>query len=220
MRFKKGSKVEIFIRKDLPCSSWRIAELVSGNGHYYDVRYDFGATVGVTAAPVIERVSRKDIRPSPPRVYTFRDWVPGDVVEVFEFDSMCWKAAIVSEATGGTYYMVRLLGSFQELRAHKSLLRVRQIWIHEQWVLVGLVVGGSADAKSDPKSRHKVVGTGGKMKLPQEGDYFSLENTNKHEKSRLVYSRTVKRGSPNGLPYLKAHVGGGKKLRDFGKEGP
>ncbi|KAA8525374.1 hypothetical protein F0562_007208 [Nyssa sinensis] len=38
MRFKKGSKVEAMIGKEVPIS-WRSAEIISGNGHTYSVRF-------------------------------------------------------------------------------------------------------------------------------------------------------------------------------------
>lgn len=201
MRLKKGTKVEVFVKKDLPCCSWRIGEIVSGNGRYYDIKYD---PLGVNGAQDVERVSRKSIRPFPPRVYTFRDWVIGDLVEVFEVDSMCWKVAVVSELVGVNYCLVRLLGSFEEVRAHKSLLRARQIWIHEKWVLVGMVVGVCEDGKSG----HKLAGTYGKRNSNSE-----------FQDLHMFSSRIPKKGLAYGLSYLKASKGAGHMLRAIENEG-
>lgn len=130
MRFKKGDKVEIFTKKNNPCGAWLSGEIVSGNGHYYHVRNDSGALGTV-------RVSTKVIRPLPPPVFGLRDWMPGDLVEVFE--RMSWKPAMVSNVVVGNFYMVRLLGSSQSVRAHKSDVRVRQFWKHDGWLMVGNV---------------------------------------------------------------------------------
>ncbi|PIA65487.1 hypothetical protein AQUCO_00100767v1 [Aquilegia coerulea] len=203
MRFKRGSQVEVFSKEDLPCGSWRCGEIVSGNGNNYYVRYN--STMGVTGAPLVERVSRKITRPSPPLVHNCRDLVPGDLVEVF--DRMSWKVTIVSKVSGANDFMVRLLGSSQEVRAHKSEVRVRQIWKEDEWVIVGMSLGGE-DGKSDAryyqKSRCKVSGAYGKRKLREEDDCSLVKNTDFQE-SRMVSCRTLKKGSPNGLSYIEAY---------------
>lgn len=38
MRFKKGDKVEVMRKKEVPV--WRCGEIISGNGHTYSVKYD------------------------------------------------------------------------------------------------------------------------------------------------------------------------------------
>ncbi|KAI3986304.1 hypothetical protein MKX01_002149 [Papaver californicum] len=133
MRFKKGSKVEVLSKEEVPSGAWRCAEILWGNGHNYDVKYDWSP--GSTGSPLTGRVSRKHIRPCPPSVGDSVDWLPGDLVEVL--DNISWKIATVLKVMNGDYFLVRLLESSQELRVQKSLLRVRQSWQHDRWVIVG-----------------------------------------------------------------------------------
>ncbi|KAF2310693.1 hypothetical protein GH714_016334 [Hevea brasiliensis] len=79
MRFKKGSKVEVLSKKGGPSGFWRCAEIICGNGHTYTVKYEGHA--GTMDEIVMERISRKAIRPCPPLPEIAENWVPGDVVE-------------------------------------------------------------------------------------------------------------------------------------------
>ncbi|XP_059592214.1 uncharacterized protein LOC100264564 isoform X6 [Vitis vinifera] len=38
MKFRKGSKVEVLNKKEVPSGAWHCAEIISGNGHNYSVR--------------------------------------------------------------------------------------------------------------------------------------------------------------------------------------
>lgn len=135
MRFKKGSKVEVLSKKEVPSGSWHCAEIVCGNGHNYTVRYDgYGPANGET---VVERVPRKAIRPCPPTLDILDNWVPGDVVEVF--DNFAWKMATVTKVLVENYFLVRLLGSSMEFQVFEFDIRVRQSWQDGRWVLVGKV---------------------------------------------------------------------------------
>ncbi|XP_021298601.1 uncharacterized protein LOC110427414 isoform X2 [Herrania umbratica] len=151
MRFKKGCKVEVFTKKDVPTGAWRCAEIISGNGHTYSVRYGW---FPITAEPAaVDRVPRKAIRPCPPPVNGTDDWVSGDVVEVF--DELCWKTAVIVRVLGGNNFSVRILGSNSELKAHKSRLRVRQSWEDGNWFLVGK---GSSNSSGPPKRKRSLLG--------------------------------------------------------------
>lgn len=131
MKFKKGSKVEVLDEREVPSGSWCCAEIVSGNGRYYSVKYDsFSEGTGVT----VEKVPRKAIRPCPPMVKSPRCWVDGDIVEVYEKNS--WKVAEVLRVVGRTGFLVRLLGSSRKLRAHISDLRMRLVWEDDKWVVI------------------------------------------------------------------------------------
>lgn len=133
MRFKKGSKVEVLSKKEVPSGSWQCAEIINGNGHNYTVRYDISG-----GATVVERVSKKAIRPCPPPAEVSEDWVAGDLVEIFH--NFTWKLATISEVLGKKHVLVRLLGSSLECKVSKFDIRVRRSWQDDQWVVIGKVI--------------------------------------------------------------------------------
>lgn len=167
-KYKKGDKVEVLMRKELPCSTWHCAELISGNGHTYEIRLIDSLDSGGGG----ERTARRFIRPSPPQG-AVRDWVPGDIVEIF--DNMSWKAAVVSNVfTEEDEYLVTLLGSSKQVRVHKSLVRVRKIWICDGWVVLGVAKSSSTSDWRCYHNRFKSTGSGdhvsGKRKLREEDE--------------------------------------------------
>lgn len=133
MKFKKGSLVEVFRGKEVPTGSWHCAKIISGNGHNYNVRY---ISSGTSNNSLVEKVSRKVIRPSPPPLDGTETWLRGDIVEVFVDSS--WETAVILEASGN-YFLVRLIGSFLEFRVHKSNIRIRQSWHENKWFVIGKV---------------------------------------------------------------------------------
>ncbi|CAN6819434.1 hypothetical protein Bca4012_007807 [Brassica carinata] len=135
MRFRKGSRVEVFSSKEAPYGAWRCAEIISGNGHTYSVRY-----YSFHEDAVVERAPRKMIRPCPPQVDVER-WKSGELVEVL--DDFSWKAATVREELSGKYYVVRLLGTPAEFTFHKANVRVRQSWQDERWLAIGKISGSA-----------------------------------------------------------------------------
>ncbi|XP_008785245.1 uncharacterized protein LOC103703932 isoform X2 [Phoenix dactylifera] len=129
--FKKGNKVEVLNKREVPSGSWWCAEIISGNGQNYYVKYDsYPANMGAA----VERVSRKAIRPCPPLVKSPSDWVPGDIAEVL--DNSSWKLSEVLRVGGDGYFFVRLLGSSREFKVHVSDLRLRQSWLDGKWVVI------------------------------------------------------------------------------------
>ncbi|VYS53490.1 unnamed protein product [Arabidopsis thaliana] len=133
MRFRRGSRVEVFSIKEASYGVWRSAEIISGNGHTYNVRY---YSFEIANNEVVEdRVPRKIIRPCPPQVDVDR-WEAGELVEVLD-NNISWKTATVLEVLSGRYYVVRLLGAKAELTVHKVYLRARQSWQDERWVMIG-----------------------------------------------------------------------------------
>ncbi|KAJ4826925.1 hypothetical protein Tsubulata_025539 [Turnera subulata] len=128
MKFKKGTRVEVFSNKDVPSGCWRCAEIVSGNGHNFVVRYD-GYEM------VLERVSSKEIRPCPPLPEIANNWVSGDVVEVL--DCFSWKMATISKVLDKKHHLVRLLGSSLEFKVNKFDIRARQSWQEGKWIVIG-----------------------------------------------------------------------------------
>ncbi|KAJ4951493.1 hypothetical protein NE237_028325 [Protea cynaroides] len=222
MRFKKGSKVEVLSRKEVPSGAWRPAEILSGNGHNYDVTYN--CPPGTPNEVALERVSRKAIRPCPPPVEGADGWVPGDLVELFDNNS--WKIATISNVMRGNYFFVRLLGSSSKFRVHNSDLRVRQSWQDNKWVVVGQ---GSAHCQG---GKFKKLSTSRfcekpNFQMPEEsakskfcaGDGPLPVENNCFQESYMVSSRTLKRGSPYCSSHVEALTGASRKLRLVEKDG-
>lgn len=136
MKFKKGNKVEVLSKVEVPCGSWLYAEIICGNGHHYTVKYDgYESDAGEA---IVEQVSRKDIRPCPPALELTDNWNSGDVVEVFQ--NFSWKMATVLKVFGKNHILVRLLGSSLEFQVSKFDIRVRQSWQDDKWIIVGKVL--------------------------------------------------------------------------------
>lgn len=136
MIFEKGRKVEVWNARELPTGSWWHAEIISGNGRFYNVRYQYRPSN--VCGKDVERVSRKIIRPCPPSVNLSADWVVGDMIEAF--DSGSWKIAELLMALDENHYSVRLLGSFWSLKMHYSNVRMRQTWEDGKWVVIRKVI--------------------------------------------------------------------------------
>ncbi|KAG2308326.1 hypothetical protein Bca52824_028074 [Brassica carinata] len=190
MRFRKGSRVEVLSLKEASYGAWRTAEILSGNGHTYSVRY---YSFGIAKDEVLEeRVARKMIRPCPPLIDVDR-WQSGELVEVL--DHIFWKPATVLEELSGRYYVVRLLGVSGELTVHKVNLRARHAWQDGRWVMIEKV---SCSVKSST-----LTGSDVNQKL-------------KPHETRVVSIRLLKRPSP--CESAESCTGSPKKMRSM-KEG-
>ncbi|XP_056859512.1 uncharacterized protein LOC130508200 isoform X1 [Raphanus sativus] len=194
MRFRKGSRVEVFSNKEAPYGAWRCAEIISGNGHTYNVRY-----FSFHEEAVLERAPRKVIRPCPPQVDVER-WEAGELVEVL--DSFSWKAATVRQELCGKYYVVRLLGTPSEFTFHKANIRVRQSWQDERWVAIGKISGS---VKSSA-----LTGSDVQRKLQPQVNSIRLQEPS------VVSARMLKRPSPNNWPECaESCTGNPKKIRSL-----
>jgi len=136
MRFKKGTKVEVLSKAEVPSGSWLCAEIIGGKGHRYTVMYE--GFRGAMDEEIVELVSRKLIRPCPPALELVENWTPGDIVEVYQ--NFSWKMATVLKVLGKKYISVRLLGSSVEFQVSKFDIRVRQSWQDDKWFVVGKVL--------------------------------------------------------------------------------
>ncbi|XP_008792095.2 uncharacterized protein LOC103708790 isoform X2 [Phoenix dactylifera] len=201
MRFKKGNKVEVLNKKEVPSGSWWPAEIISGNGHNYYVRYDFYLANMGTA---MDRVPRKVIRPCPPSLKGPRNWVPGDIVEVLDNNS--WKLAEVSRVVGDGYFFVRLLGSCREFKVRTSDLRLRQSWQDKKWVVIQKDSGKHDDRMMSSLSKGKKF----KCQMPQP----CLESYN-----AFVFTRgTKKRPRVSSQPVERCNEAS-RKMRAIEKDG-
>ncbi|XP_023759611.1 uncharacterized protein LOC111908031 isoform X1 [Lactuca sativa] len=167
MKFQKGSKVEVMNKTELP-TSWCVAEIVSGNRHTYNLRYD--------CYPGVEKVSREFIRPCPPLSNDFQSWIAGDIVEVFDDNDNSWKTATVCKVTDQGHFSVRPHGFTHERNVPKSEIRTRQSWQDGHWVPIVKISGSYGDVNA---------------KNCQEND-----NDVGFQESRVVSSKTLKRASP------------------------
>jgi hypothetical protein len=76
------------------------------------------------------------VRPLPPPLEGVANFTPGDLVECCH--SFSWKTAKILKAVTDNIFLVRLLGvSDVGFIAHKSFLRVRQLWTGAEWYVLG-----------------------------------------------------------------------------------
>ncbi|XP_073129341.1 uncharacterized protein [Henckelia pumila] len=149
MRFRNGDKVEVMSKKEGPVS-WRLAEVLSCNGHSICLRYD--PFPGGEKELMVETVSREFVRPDPPLVQGLENCISGDIVEVFY--QFSWNIAAIVKNMGSkrekmsrkiyrpaaafqNKYLVRIIGSSKELIIDRSNVRLRQTWHHGKWILMG-----------------------------------------------------------------------------------
>lgn len=132
MRFKKGSQVEVLNTREVPSGSWWHAKILSGDGHSYRVRY-YRSPPEMGDA-VLERVPAKILRPCPPLLPYTRNWIPGDIVEVYDIGS--WKLANIFKIAGGSNFYVRLVDLFSVFKVHISNLRTPLSWHGDRWVTI------------------------------------------------------------------------------------
>ncbi|KAL7187463.1 hypothetical protein ACSBR1_037523 [Camellia fascicularis] len=221
MRFKRGSKVEVMSKKEA-LISWRCAEIISGNGHTYSVKYDCfpGST-----NEVVERVPRNAIRPCPPSMEGVESSLVGDIVDVF--DNFSWKIATVLKGLDRYHYLVRLLGVTQEFRIHKSNIRVRQSWEDNKWVVIGKGSRSCEDVKANKRStsifHHKTsfqkLQANTKIKLQAGDDRFAAQENEGLQEPYVVSSGTLKRASPYRSSLLDACTANFQKRRAIENEG-
>ncbi|XP_038979733.1 uncharacterized protein LOC103714514 [Phoenix dactylifera] len=214
MRFKKGCKVEVLRKREVPSGSWWGAEIISGDGHTYSVKYDHYSP---DMDGVVERVPRKAIRPCPPPVKCPRSWVPGDIVEVYENNS--WKLGEVSRVVGGNCFFVRLLGSSRQFRVHISDLRVRLSWQNSKWVVIQKKAERSNDAlvKSQTKTRNFSQLMQSCIELEKYGghDHVCTGNNNR---AKEPTSRCMKKRPHFCLSPVDSCTGSRRKMRAVEKE--
>ncbi|KAL2548328.1 Plant Tudor-like RNA-binding protein [Forsythia ovata] len=221
MRFKRGSKVEVMNKREAPVS-WSTAEIVSDNGNTYSVRRYY--YVGMACEPIVERVSRKLVRPYPPVVQVMENYVTGDIVEMF--DNFSWKIANILKVLHGNQYLIKQFGSSQESIIPRSNIRVRQTWHDDKWIMMGKSCGRLEDGKVKESSAlncHKNKSFMGAQfnardKIPQE-DCINIQNYVGFQGSPVVSSRSRKRMFPYCSSIFEADTGNVQKIKAIEKEG-
>ncbi|VFQ84631.1 unnamed protein product [Cuscuta campestris] len=189
MRLKCRCKVEVMNSLE-GTNSWHTAEVLSGDGRTYTVRYDSCSRFENSSMEV--RVPKKFIRPYPPPVQSGEIWQVSDLVEVCSCDDVCsWKAARVLMILGGDRYLVRLLGCSQEISIHKSRMRRRQCWKDGKWFLLPKDSGSYGHIKyREPPSDCWTNINGG-------SDHVAFEDITRLHDSHVISSRSLKRMSPH-----------------------
>ncbi|XP_042454448.1 uncharacterized protein LOC122038667 isoform X1 [Zingiber officinale] len=208
MRFKKGNKVEVWNRRGVPSGSWQSAEIISGDGHTYSVRYDGYPTDSSVA---VHRVSRKAIRPCPPPSDDLKELRIGDVVEVFDKNS--WKLAEVRTTIDQNNYSLMLLESFKELRVHKSFMRKQLSWHDNQCMVIHKDSGKQNDRRLSSSVR------GGKSGCRILQSHEKLENYSKRSNFPMVLPRIMKKRTLDISISANSWNGGRKKKIAIGKDG-
>ncbi|XVF34723.1 hypothetical protein REPUB_Repub18cG0083500 [Reevesia pubescens] len=220
MRFKKGAKVEVLSKTEVPSGSWHCAEIISGNGHSYTVRYEGYSSA--TNKTILQRVSRKAIRPCPPAPIVSDNWVPGDVVEVF--DNFSWKMATILRVLEKNYILVRLLGSSLEFKVSKFDIRVRQSWQDNEWIVIGKGTGSCEDGKHgenstlryNRNSSSQFQNTIRRRNRHVKGECGPVNKKVNYQESVIASSKSLKRGC---YSQVEAHAGARQRLRAVEKGG-
>ncbi|CAD5177296.1 unnamed protein product [Musa acuminata subsp. malaccensis] len=217
--FKKGNKVEVWNRREVPSGSWWSAEIISGDGHHYSVRYDGYPTDSSVA---VDRLPRKAIRPCPPPVGSLKDVMSGDVVEVFDNNS--WKLAQVLLVIDENHCFVRLLGSSGEFAAHKSQIRTPLSWQGDKWVTIdkdsGKQNGGMPSSHwRGGKSGYHIVQSCVEIDNSAQKTCFPIENHDFSKKTEWRFCRgTKKRAVDISFPAELCNYGR-RKMRAIKKDG-
>lgn len=187
MRFKKGTKVEVLSKAEVPSGSWLCAEIIGGKGHRYTVMYE--GFRGAMDEEIVELVSKKSIRPCPPPLELVENWTPGDIVEVYQ--NFSWKMATVLKVLGKKYISVRLLGSSVEFQVSKFDIRVRQSWQDDKWFVVGK---GSASYDNGKRFSTQLQKLDTKTKRSALTYYQPEKEELNNRESCPVSFKTLKRG--------------------------
>ncbi|KAL2236938.1 uncharacterized protein LOC105164835 [Sesamum indicum] len=228
MRLRKGDKVEVMNKTEAPLS-WRVAEILSGNGHTYRVQYD--PYPDMASEQMVETVSRKFVRPSPPQVPGVDNCIAGDIVEVFY--EYAWKIAAIVKVlrckkeckSKKIQYLVRLLGCSQELIVDESNIRIRQTWQDDKWHLIGKSSQGREDviaskpSTSNPKIRFPVPQLNARAKKQPQRNSVNIQDEAPCWESHMISSRPLKRMSAYGSSIIEAHNGHIQKLRAIERDG-
>ncbi|XP_074590334.1 uncharacterized protein LOC141846232 [Curcuma longa] len=207
-RFKKGNKVEVWNRREVPSGSWWSAEIISGNGHTYSVRYD-GYPMDSSVA--VDRVPRKAIRPRPPPLEDQKELHIGDVVEVFDNNS--WKIAEVRMIIGNGYCSMRLLGSSRKFPCHKSRIRRQLSWQDNKWMVIHKDFGEESDRQLSSSMR----GGTSICHVPQSCEKMKTSFGDKHFPA--VFSGSIKKRPLDMHIHADMCNAGRKKMRAIMKDG-
>ncbi|CAI8610257.1 unnamed protein product [Vicia faba] len=209
MRFKKGTKVEVLSKDEVPSGSWLCAEIIRGKGHHYTVKYE--GFQGDTGEAIVGRVSRKCVRPCPPALELAENWTPGEIVEVYQ--NFSWKMATVLKVLGKKCISVRLVGSSLEFQVSKFDIRVRQSWQDDKWFVVGK---GSASCDNGKRFSAQLQKIDTKTKLSASIYYQPEKKELNNLESRPVSFKSLKRGRHS---QVEAYAEPLPKLRAIENEG-
>ncbi|KAL1552495.1 hypothetical protein AAHA92_13284 [Salvia divinorum] len=236
MKFKKGDKVEVLRNKEIPVS-WHVAEILSGFGYAYLVKYD--SYPGMLSEHKVETVAKTCVRPCEPLVQGVEDHVAGDVVEIYH--EYAWKAAAILNVVQGKResksrkisiratavqkrYLVRLLGCSVESIVDGSNIRMKQTWQDGKWILCeksSQEVGDMTACKPSTSICHKNVNfkiTLPKARASQKNCINVLDETRFMESHHD--SRSLKRLlSPCGSSTNEVYYWPTQKLQAIEKEG-
>ncbi|KAG6387930.1 hypothetical protein SASPL_153125 [Salvia splendens] len=235
MKFKKGEKVEVLNHKEIPVS-WHVAEILSGFGYAYLVKYD--SCPGMSSEHKVETVSKACVRPCQPLMQGVEDHVAGDVVEIFH--EYAWKAAAILNVVQGKRetkcrkisiratavqkrYKVRLLGCSIESIVDGSNIRMKQTWQDGKWIICEKSSQGVGDITASKPSTsifHKNVNfkiTLPKARASQKNCFNDLDETRFMEFHHD--SRFLNRLSPCGSTTNELHYGPSHKLQAIEKDG-
>ncbi|PKI71153.1 hypothetical protein CRG98_008451 [Punica granatum] len=126
MRLKKGTRVEVLNTEEGSIGVWCTAEIISGNGRNYYVKYNLNSGSDEVK---VERVPRKAIRPCPPHVQAIDDWVP-EITTLCGYSDMLWSSVAINFSSGFGKYGKTASGLSLERALGVALLRERGLLGH------------------------------------------------------------------------------------------
>ncbi|KAI4377628.1 hypothetical protein MLD38_015225 [Melastoma candidum] len=206
MEFRKEGRVEVWCKKRV---AWRLAEVLSSDGNHLFIRYEDHPCSGDIAAP--RKVLKQMVRPLQPAVTFIGSVKVDDVVEVLDLCS--WNAAIVLRVISEWFYLVRLLGSCEEVNVSRANIRVHQAW--EKCAGRTLVKVHGPRMFGTWKNQNSliryenlscdVISCESRTSIKMKDDVRACLPDGKAEGSPLVPQRRLKRLSPNSLSSLEAN---------------
>ncbi|KAK4551136.1 hypothetical protein RGQ29_032515 [Quercus rubra] len=148
-------------------------------------------------------------------------WTVEDVAEVFNFGS--WRMAMILKVLSGDFHLVRLLGSSEKFRVHKSNIRVRQIWQDDKWVVIRkgsrnceLVKFNKPSSLNCHQMTPEFPQLNTRRKMPAGNTCLATQDNTCLQESHIVSSRTLKRASPYCSSHTEAYS---RKMRAIENEG-
>ncbi|MED6149497.1 hypothetical protein PIB30_063075 [Stylosanthes scabra] len=132
--FRPGDKVEVCSKEEGFLGSYYEATVLSRHetGRYV-VRYKTLLRDDAVSEPLTKTLFPRDIRPSPPKVYTRGEFSLYQAVDAFDNDG--WWSGEITGRIGPHHYYVYFRTTNEEIAYPSSKIRVHHEWVNGDWIL-------------------------------------------------------------------------------------